>query len=163
MEIIMMKRKLLSAILASLMLASCLASCGGDRNTETEQVGTDGTTDVSNAITDANTEGEVEETDGGSDTEKGTDTEKTAEVETEKVIELDVEYGRTSLCGNTDNILYLTSCALNVSGCKIDLVYYGKDLKIVVNSKICVGKSLSLNALCCINNQERALARLKRA
>ena len=52
---------------------------------------------------------------------------------------------------------------LRVCGGQVYFIYYGNKLKIMIKSKIGVGKGLRLNTLRSVNDQQRTLARGKRA
>ena len=92
----MMKKRLLAAILAALMLAGVLASCGGNEEDSTageSAVGTEAT-QPDETTADADTE-KGTDTDAETDADTDAETESETEFETEKDIVLDVEYGKT--------------------------------------------------------------------
>ena len=63
---------------------------------------------------------------------------------------------------NTNNVLDLLRDALRLGGRQVDFVDDGRDLKVVLDRKIRIGKRLRLDALRRVDNQNRALARGKR-
>ena len=64
--------------------------------------------------------------------------------------------------GNSDDILDFVGNSVRICRGKVDFVDYRDDFKVVVNRKICVRKSLCLNALGSVNNENRAFAGGKR-
>ena len=84
----------------------------------------------------------------------------------EHIVNIDAELGgdlRSILRGDPDYLLHFVLCPLRICGRKIDLVYDGNDLKIIVKCKIGVGKRLRLDALRCVDDQDRPFAGGKRA
>ena len=69
----------------------------------------------------------------------------------------------TILCGNAYNVLYLGSHLVGVCRGEIYLVYNRHYLKVRIDRKIRVGKSLRLNALSCVHHEQSSVAGVERA
>ena len=66
-------------------------------------------------------------------------------------------------CGNADNAFHLGAYPFRLCGGQVYFVDNGNDFKIMLNSKVSVGKGLGFDTLRCVHYQHSALAGCQRA